>query len=262
MSTGYSAGVPGYTDERFSNERDVMAMLFAPETVQRISVQIVSTATDAGNSPTTVLRPGLILGRITSSGKYTTWSASATDGSQVAECVLLEEVNMLDPATAAAADRYWSAAASGRLKAGSLINLDYTNRAQLVAKGFSFDDGKWAILPYKGEVAKAADYTVVASDNGMLFTTLGASGAIVFTLPALTAGLTFTFLNLVDQNMTITSAEGDNIVAVNDLSADSVAYSTSSMKIGARCRVTGNAAGTKWLVENLSPGVCTVTVAT
>lgn len=260
MSTGYSAGVPGYTDERFSNERDVMAMLFAPETVQRVSILLDTSAIDAGNSPTSVLRPGLILGRITATGKYADYDPTATNGTQVAELVLLEEVNMLDPATAAAAERYWSAAASGRLKASSLINLDYTARAQLAAAGFTFDDGKWASLPWKGEIAKTGDYTVTAADHGMLFTTTGAAGAVVFTLPAVTAGLRFRFLNTVNQNMTIASAEGDNLVTDGDAAADSVASSTSSHKIGGFYEVIGNAAGTLWYVSHIGAPANVVTV--
>src|SRR5438105_4771760 len=37
---------------------------------------------DAGGSPTTILRTGLLLGKVTSSGKCKQWSGTATDGTQ------------------------------------------------------------------------------------------------------------------------------------------------------------------------------------
>jgi len=259
-SSGYGAGTPGYTAERSSSERDVMSMLFVPDGVGRASVVISSTAADSGNSPTSTLRPGLILGKITSSGEYKEYSATATDGSQVAECVLLEEVNMLDPATAANADRWWSVAISGRLKAEALINLDYQARSQLMARGFQFNDGVFAQLPYKGEVAKTADYTVTSADNGMLFTTTGASGTVVFTLPTLAAGLRFRFFNTVNQTMTVASAAGDDMITDGDAGADSVTLSTSSHKIGGGFDVIANAAGTAWYVFSLGTPANVVTV--
>jgi hypothetical protein len=41
--------------------------------------------------------------------------------------------------------------------------------------------------------AKTADYTVLAADNGKLFTNAGAGGAITFALPAAIAGMNYKF---------------------------------------------------------------------
>lgn len=113
---------------------------------------------------------------------------------------------------------------------------------------------------WRQEVAKTASYTVLAKDNGTLFTTTGASGTVTFTLPAIAPGLAFGFLNVVDQTMGVASAEGDNIVAINDASADSLTFSTSSQKIGAYLKVFSNSAGTKWHYEAYTSA--TITVAT
>lgn len=110
------------------------------------------------------------------------------------------------------------------------------------------------------EIAKTANYTILPSDNGTLFTTTGASGAVTFTLPAIKSGYVFGFLNVVDQNMAIASAAGDDIVTLNDASADSLTFSTSNEKIGAFVRIYSNHGGTKWLVEKLCSN--TITVAT
>lgn len=80
---------------------------------------------------------------------------------------------------------------------------------------------------------KTADYTVTAADSGTVFHTTGASGAVVFTLPAINTGpYHLLFINGADQNMTVQSSTADTIVTYNDLAADSVAFSTSSEKIG------------------------------
>ena len=110
------------------------------------------------------------------------------------------------------------------------------------------------------EVAKTANYIVTAADNGTLFTTVGAGAAVTFTLPALATGLVFEFLCGAGQNMIIAAAGSDKIILQNNVVGVSVTYSTSSQKIGARCRLRANAAGTKWLFENLNQGN-TVTAA-
>ncbi len=107
-------------------------------------------------------------------------------------------------------------------------------------------------------VAKTASYTVKQDENGTVFTTTGAGAAVTFTLPAKKAGLMFEFINTVDQDMTITSDVADTVVTTNDATADSVAFSTSSEKIGAYARAICD--GTKWIIVNLSN--CTATVAT
>jgi len=109
-------------------------------------------------------------------------------------------------------------------------------------------------------LVKTADYTVVAADTGkVLFT---GTGAVNFTLPTIAAGLSFTFVNLVDANMTITT----NALGIHKASvtAASVAFSTSSQKMGSIAKVVAVptlADGTvlKWLVINL--GGTTATVA-
>ena len=117
-------------------------------------------------------------------------------------------------------------------------------------------------LPFRGEVAKTADYTLTARDSGNLFTNTGASGAVTFTLPTIAPNLFFAFRVVADQTVTIASAgSNDNIVAYNDASADSVAFSTSSQKVGGGVILHSNQAGTKWYVTNISAGANTITVA-
>jgi hypothetical protein len=89
--------------------------------------------------------------------------------------------------------------------------------------------------PVQRVVAKTADYTVKLADHGTLFTNEGASGAVIFTLPAtatLPTGWMAEFYVAADQNVTVTAGTADTMVADNELDADSVAASTATELIG------------------------------
>jgi len=226
-------------------------------------VLISGAARDSGASPTTRLRTGLVMGQIAASGKWAQYSATATDGTQVAKGVLLFDLTMVDIA-ATNQDRQGVVMVAGPVIANNLIGLDALARAQLKQQGILFDDAIMGSGLYRWgdgtlrEVAKTTSYTVVASDAGTLFTNTGASGAVTFTLPAIAAGLgPFEFLTVADQNVTVASAEGSNMVVLNNASASSVAFTTSSQKIGSHVRIFANAAGTKWLVSYLTPAAST-----
>lgn len=117
-------------------------------------------------------------------------------------------------------------------------------------------------LPFKDIVAKTTDYTVLAADNGTLFTTTGAGGAVNFTLPTKAANMVYGFYNVVGQNMAVLSAGSlDDIVGMNDAAADSITFSTASQLIGACLLVMTNEDATKWLAFNISAGANAATVA-
>jgi hypothetical protein len=231
-----------------------------------IGGEIASTAADPTNSPTWRLRPGLVLGRIAASNQWVNYSATATDGSQNAQGILGIPLRMQDVLTGSNTPKYQPIVVGGNVKSALLVGLDANARIQLAAN-FKFDD-QFTTYPngaYWGPagryVTKTADYTVVAADAFTEFNTLGALGAVNFTLPAIANGLVFRFRNMADQNMTVTSAEGSNVVALNNLTASSVAFSTGSGKIGGGVMVYSNPAGTKWIVQNISAGANTITVA-
>lgn len=86
--------------------------------------------------------------------------------------------------------------------------------------------------------AKTADYTCVKGDSGTIFHTTGATAAVNFTLPAISDGpFWFMFIAGADQNLTVTAQTADTAVTYNDLAADSVAFSTTSEKIGGAVEV-------------------------
>tara|TARA_R110000803_G_scaffold210718_2_gene283387 strand:- start:14800 stop:15612 length:813 start_codon:yes stop_codon:yes gene_type:complete len=198
------------------------------------SVVIDSATADAGNTPTTLLRAGLILGKVTSTGQYSDYDADAIDGTQIAEVILAEEINTLDH-DANAVDRVFQVVTGGAAKAGQLLLLDEQAR-KLLGNRFTFDDdlpGRSTFLgPAVTDVAKATDYTLVAADSGKRFVCDTAD--CNFTLPAIatSAGFTAQLVMMADFELAVTSAEGDNILAINDASADSVTFTTAGQQIG------------------------------
>jgi len=111
--------------------------------------------------------------------------------------------------------------------------------------------------------AKTADYTVVAADDGKLFTTKGAAGAVNFTLPAPTAvpGFHAIFYQAHDEEMKVTSGTADTMVVFNDLAADSIAFTTAAEHIGNTIEVWSD--GALWLTRvSIAAEAVTSTIVT
>lgn len=224
---------------------------------------VISGATrDAGNTPTTVLRPGLILGKLTSGGEYEEWDADAADGSQDIAGVLDCELRAQDY-DATNADRMFRVLV-GRapLKARKLLIQgsafvghadEYLARRQLCAAGFVFDDDPFGYKAGMGNrVAHVTGTTdaLTADENGTtLFYNNAAS--VTVTLPTLQPGLVYDLIRVADEEFVVASAAGDDIVIGNDLSADSVTFTTAGEQIGAHVRVRSVYVSTtlKWLIE-------------
>lgn len=118
--------------------------------------------------------------------------------------------------------------------------------------------GSIAKLPI---AARVTDLTLAVTDLYKIWTTRGAAGAVNFTLPAAAtagAGAWVEFYNVANQNMTVTGAD-EELVVFNDLTADSIAYSTAGELIGGGFRCICD--GTSWIVVPLATEVQTVTVA-
>lgn len=250
--------VPGISDEYAYLSKDIT---WGPSALQIFLPGLLSgAARDSGNSPTTYLRPGLLLGKITSSGKLVEWSPTATDGSQFIEGILVTDLNAQQ--LGSNVDRYVGILKSGCVKAGSLLiggeanyglsgkTSEYVAR-NLLRGNFMLDDAIHNVSSrYRKVILVTADKTLTAADSGCLFVTNG-TAAVNFTLPAMLEGLEFTFYNAVDYNMTITAAPADTMVAYNDIAADSVALSTSSEKVGGCFDVIGLASGKALVMPRL-----------
>lgn len=86
------------------------------------------------------------------------------------------------------------------------------------------------------------------------------AGTATATLPAngAASGAWFDLILLTNQTVTISAATADTLITLNDTAADSVAFSTASVKIGAMVRFISN--GSFWVAVNLSNH--TMTIAT
>ena len=222
---------------------------------------------DTNNTPTTTVRGGIAMGKVTTGGKLKQWSPTATDGTQLLFGFLAFDQNM--QVQAVDKDRLVGWVMVGGpvkhekvFKAGADPgdDLDDIMRAQMQGR-FIFDDepignthGGWfQIFP------KTTSYTVLATDNNALFTNKGAAGDIEFTLPAPTYGLRYGFFVVADFGVKVTSGTADTMVVFNDASADSVDITTAGQQIGSFLEVVSD--GTQWLVLP-STGVTTYTIAT
>lgn len=210
---------------------------------------------DVGNTPTFELRPGLLLGQVISTGKWKQYSATATDGTEVAAGVLIEGLRMLDFSNVAV-DRFYAVLVGGPVQYAKLLGADNMARSQM--DKFIFDDifniqgGHW--FPFKRFQNKTANYSIVASDNYSCFDNTGATGEVDLTLPAIAPGYFFALRAQVAQTFKFISNEGSNVVGT---AATNSAVSVAA--IGGVIYVYTNPAGTKWIVEQ--HGTQTITAA-
>ena len=278
--TGFAA-IPGIDDIRENVEATITWGNWNHNKSFVVPTILDGAIRDLGADPTTLIRPGLILGQIRATKKCVAWDATATNGAEEIYGVLLWDA--VSQQLGSNKDRWFGfALIGGNIKASSLIidgaastagidgkPLEHYVRG-LMSGRFIFDDAyhQWSGSPlmggWKAIKAKTTDYTVVDQDNGTLFTTLGAAGAVNFTLPAHASnqGQRYGFYSAADQNLTVTSATAATIICFNDLAADSVAFSTSSEKIGGMFEVIG-LDNNKWIVlPRLGADTQTITVAT
>jgi len=227
--------------------------------ILRYDAEILATAIDAGKTPTNVLRGGLLLGKVTASGKLKEWNPDGDDGSEVLSAVNEFEQRMVDY-LGIAQNRFTGVIVQAPLKAAALLiegtslvgHVDeYLARRQLHHMGCRLDDDSQGFLagvtPRRS--VKITNYVVLPTDNGTMFVQTTADAT--FTLPAIKAGLTFEFLQTADFEMVVASAEGDNMIVGNDASADSITFTAAGAQIGARVKVTGEYINgvLKWIVE-------------
>jgi hypothetical protein len=222
---------------------------------------IASTAADPTNTPTWELRPGLLMSKQLATGTWVNYNPTATDGSQIASGVLTQGLRMQDIFTGVNTTKFYAIMVSGGVQSAKLIGLDQQARAQMADRFFFDDDLPGGhVFPWRTQVTKTANYSILASDNYTHFDNTGAVAEVDFTLPAIANGYYFGFHAIANFTIKVISNEGANMVAFNNASANSVAFSTGGQIIGGGFQIWSNPAGTKWIVVNDSAGTNTVTV--
>jgi hypothetical protein len=96
----------------------------------KVAVTIASTAADSGGTPTTTLRKGLVLGKVTATGKYKQYANGASDGTEVAAGILDDEVNLLDE-SGTARDSQATMLIHGFVTESKVFGIDANGKADL-----------------------------------------------------------------------------------------------------------------------------------
>ena len=93
----------------------------------KVAITIDSGARDDGE---TTLRKGLVLGKVTSTGKYKEYDDTAGDGTEVAAGLLDEQVDLLDE-TGSAADSQTVMLIHGHVDESKLHGIDASGKSDL-----------------------------------------------------------------------------------------------------------------------------------
>lgn len=205
-----------------------------------IKVEIGSTAVDSGNTPTTTLRAGLIMGIKTSDGLAYAYDPDATDGTQNAVGILPKYVNMLKDGTAT--QRVARLFTQGRFRYDELIGADAAALSMLWDQGCQvFPSGQFAGMPpwafthvkrqlYPTVGSGTTTLTAAMSGYQLLFNEAVATGSGIV-LPTIAKGLVFEIIQQGDFDTIITAAA--NTIMWGDASggpSTTLTFSTTNKK--------------------------------
>lgn len=219
-----------------------------------IPATISGAARDAGNTVPDVLRGGLLLGRVTSTGYFMEWNPTATDGTEVIVGILAAPLKMTDAGSNT--DRFTYVFVAGNVYSDRLIikgNADegivgdaqefnvlnqLQDRRVILDKHIQYGN-PYAHRPRFMTAAEiAADaITVTTADHGRTFDMSSADATTTVTLPAAKVGLTFTVYSSAAQTTTIALASGTMVIPGN------AAATGVSLTTGESARFVGISAG-------------------
>ena len=168
--------LPGMNSPLVSTESEFVAGPI--QSYQIKGVVLDSGAVDAGSTPTTTLRRGLTMARITATGNWTNYDPTQlTNGQNIARGFLFDNTNMLDINSNAAANKVGRILAYGfDIKASQCWGLDYMARRQLANRLF-FDDIYWITSEEDIVInVQTANYQVLVTDQNATFSTKGRGG--------------------------------------------------------------------------------------
>ena len=216
------------------------------------SAVIQGETRDSGNTPTTLLRPGLVLGQLSADSHFTDYDPDASDGSEIATAILGTEIRAQD-FNATDQDRVFRVLVAGPVKAAMLNGLDDQARVQLGPR-FMFDDDLPGGHNFLGRALVSrevvTDTTLTAADNGKRIVCTTADCNI--TLPAIASNVGFKveIVRASEHELVITSPEGNNILGPNDASATTATWTTATNQIGVVAQIEHIWVGTttKWLL--------------
>ncbi len=242
-----------------------------PRVVYILPKEVDANAVDARFTGTTWrLGAGLVMGVITTSGNYTNYSPTATDGSQIAAGVLMESYRRQDIFSGSNVAKQAAMMVAGPVRAAGLAGLDQKARYDLHASGFVFDDDprgpvQWRQIEIAGNQTVTIPTPAVGAtyQNATEFVVTSGGGAATFNLPTIAPGLRYKFYNANGQQLTVT-ATTNNVIAFNNTAATSLTFNSSNALVGGSMTLTaafisGNTY--KWMLNVDSAGANTITVS-
>ncbi len=261
-------GVPGAGSILQTSENEFLWGGDSNKTALRKSAVIRGETRDAGSSPTTTLRPGLILGLETATNEYSEWDADAAqDGSENVAGILGVELKATD-FDANDADRVAPIFVAGPVKAKALSiqgsNLvghvdEFLARRQM-AKNFIFDDDPMGYLAggitKNGGIVTGTADTLTDSQTGSVLYYSSAS-AVIVTLPTVQPGLEYMIVRtgaaeiLIQGSANIITGELADASVASVVIEDDVVFTTANEHLGAYAHVLGVYYGTsaKWFIR-------------
>ena len=170
MTLGLYTGqflTPGMGSEMFTTDTDASAILYGGSGIYTpvyVGYAVISgAARDAGNTPTDVLRPGCIMGKITASGKWAQFDSAASDGTQLARGILMA-LGLSTQQDGANADRFMAT-----ILVGGIVNPEALCLASTAGYGL-------ARASVGLTVRKHLMYAIIMSDDFMNDLTIPLSG--------------------------------------------------------------------------------------
>lgn len=237
--------IPGFSAIKETEESQIWAT--GPDNNHKrfeMKAHVDDGVVDAGNTPTTTLRGGLVMGLRDADGKVYKYDADATNGDQKVVGILPKHLSMLDR-DGTAEDKFTKLLTAGIIKSVTdLIGYDKAALAVLARIGFTFAQldphgSAFLLHPkaryFKDGTALSGAYTVLDSDHGCML--VAVTAAMNFTMPDLaTVGKGFSVLlfNAIDANMIVTAAA--NTILAGDAGgapSTTITFSTANRKMGA-----------------------------
>ncbi len=205
------------------------------------------TMRDAGNTPTTVIRAGLIMAKLTSTARLEEWVSTASDGTQDIFGVTPYELRAQD-FDATDQDKVAGVIVRAPLKAAQLLIQgaafighadEFLARHTLHGGGSILDDdpqGHLAGASWRQKIQLGvATITLTTADNYTSFRVHSVDTN--FVLPAVQAGLKFRFLMGEDFELSISSAITTNFLHGGDVTQSGVTFTQAGEQIGAHVEV-------------------------
>lgn len=228
------AGIPSIRDVLETQEGAITFGKVEYNSAFLVPSFLSGAARDSGNTPTTTLRAGLLLGKITASQLLKEWDPTAADGSEKLFGILAWPT---DSQYAGANENKWLSwvLVGGLIKSGSIVipgnataglTGNSANMARAMLSGrFQLDaDYAHSVAPsgfngWSSVRHRTTSLTLTVDDNNVLFTNKGASGSITFTLPAVASsqGLRFGFAGMAAQDIVITSPTSTTLLGEGTL---------------------------------------------